>query len=144
MARDRKDRSESWFMAHHGGSLLRLAPVGGVARWEAAQNVLAYPKQIPDGLLDVTFVGKDTADPFLIEIEAYPNQDTVRQIRRDLAMVMLARGVIADIIVVVLQPNRGRAAAERQLEAGADANCRKRPWLDRNAFESACGEFMDA
>jgi hypothetical protein len=69
MARDRKDRSVSWFMAHHGGALLRLAPIGAFRTWQAAQTVLSFPKQVPDGLLDVTFPDKATPDPFLIEIE---------------------------------------------------------------------------
>jgi hypothetical protein len=104
MARDRKDRSGNWFMQQHGGSLLHLAPVGQVVRWRAAPTVLTFPKQIPDGLLDVTFAGKDTPDPFLIEIESYPEQDTPEQIRSDLAMVLLTRGVLPDILVLVLRP----------------------------------------
>jgi hypothetical protein len=61
MARDRKDRSASWFMEHHGGSLLRLAHISNFARWQAAQTALGFPKQIPDGLLDVTFPDKAAA-----------------------------------------------------------------------------------
>jgi hypothetical protein len=65
MARDRKDRSASWFMAHHGGSLLRLVPISNFLGWQATQTVLGFPKQVPDGLLDVTFPDKATPDPFL-------------------------------------------------------------------------------
>ncbi len=104
MARDRKDRSVSWFMAHHGGSLLRLAPVSPFVSWRAGPTVLAFPKQVPDGLLDVTFADKAAPDPFLIEIEAYPEQDTLAQIRKDVAMVLLTRGVVPDVLLLVLRP----------------------------------------
>ena len=115
MARDRKDRSVSWFMAHHGGSLLRLAPVGPFLAWHAAQTVLSFPKQIPDGLLDVTFADKANPDPFLIEIETYPEQDTPEQIRKDVAMVLLTRGVLPDVVLVVLCPKGNLALSREQV-----------------------------
>jgi hypothetical protein len=119
MARDRKDRSSTWYMEHHGGALLRLAQVSGVVRWQAAQNVLGYPKQMPDGLLDVTFAGKATPDPFLIEIETYPDQETMEQLRRDLAMVILTRRVVPDILVVVLRPKGNLRIDPDQIVASA-------------------------
>jgi hypothetical protein len=119
MARDRKDRSASWFMEHHGGSLLRLAPVGHVVSWNAAQNVLGFPKQMPDGLLDVTFADQPTPTPFLVEIEAYPETDTLEQIRRDLAMVLLTRGVVPDILLLVLRPKGNLALSAEQVVASA-------------------------
>ena len=116
MARERKDRSGNWYIDRHGGALLRLAPVQGIVSWTAAHNVLSFPKQVPDGLLDVTFQGKDTPDPFLIEIESYPDQETVKQVRRDLAMVLLTRGVIPDILVLVLHPKGNLRIAAEQIQ----------------------------
>lgn len=118
MARDRKDRSSIWYLEHYGGALLSLAHVAGVVRWQAAQNVLAFPKQVPDGLLDVTFAGKSAPDPFLLEIEAYPDQETIEQVRRDLAMVLLTRNVIPDMLVVVLRP-KGNLRIEPEQIAGS-------------------------
>jgi hypothetical protein len=119
MARDRKDRSASWFMEHHGGALLRLAHLGHFVRWQAAQTVLGFPKQIPDGLLDVTFPDKPAPDPFLIEIESYPEPDTLDQIRKDLAMVLLTRGVVPDILLLVLRPKGNLAISPEQIVASA-------------------------
>jgi hypothetical protein len=115
MARERKDRSVSWFMAHHGGSLLRLAPIRPFLGWQTAQTVLSFPKQIPDGLLDVTFPDKLTPDPFLIEIETYPEQDTLEQIRKDVAMVLLTRGVLPDVLLLVLRPKGNLAVSPEQI-----------------------------
>jgi len=119
MARDRKDRTSSWFMIHHGDSLLRLAKISNFVRWQAVQTVLSFPKQIPDGLLDVTFADKSTPDPFLIEIETYPEKDTAQQILRDLAMVVMLRGVIPDIIVIVLRPKGTLSISPEQIAASA-------------------------
>jgi len=106
-------------MEHHGGALLRLVHLSGIVHWQAAQNVLGFPKQMPDGLLDVTFAGKKKPDPFLIEIEAYPDQETLRQIRRDLAMVLLTRNVIPDMIVFVLLPKGKLSIDPEQITASA-------------------------
>jgi hypothetical protein len=119
LARDRKDRSVSWYMAHLGGSLLRLAPVGPFVAWRAAQTVLAFPKQVPDGLLDVTFADKPTPDPFLIEIEVYPEQETLEQIRKDVAMVLLTRDVVPDVLLLVLRPRGNLSLGPEQTVASA-------------------------
>jgi hypothetical protein len=99
--------------------LLHLIHLQGVVRWQAAHNVLSYPKQVPDGLLDVTFIRKDSPDPFLVEIETYPDADTLEQVRRDLAMVILTRGVIPDILVLVLLPKGNQRIEPEQIAASA-------------------------
>jgi hypothetical protein len=97
------------------GALLRLAPIGPVLDWRAGQTVLAFPKQIPDGLLDVTFSDQPAPEPFLIEIETYPEQDTLDQIRKDVAMVLLTRGVVPDVLLLVLCPKGNLAIAPEQI-----------------------------
>jgi hypothetical protein len=104
MTRDRKDRSSNWIIEKHGGSLLRLAPIANVTGWKAAAAVLTFPKQMPDGLLDVTFADRVKPDPFLIEIESYPDKETAEQLRDDAAMVLLNRRVLPDILLLVLFP----------------------------------------
>ncbi|MSU77449.1 MAG: hypothetical protein EXS16_05050 [Gemmataceae bacterium] len=66
--------------------------------------MLTFPKQILDGLLDVTFAHRPHTDPFLIEVEVYPDRETLDQLRDDAAMVILARGVLPDILIIVLCP----------------------------------------
>jgi predicted transposase YdaD len=111
MTRDRKDRSANWIIERHGDSLLRLAKVSGFTSWRPAQTVLSFPKQMPDGLLDVSFPGRPAPDPFLIEIESYPAAETSTQIRDDAAMTILTRGVLPNILLVVLFP-KGNATTD--------------------------------
>lgn len=126
MARDRKDRSANWIIEHHGGSLLHLAKISNFTKWQAAPTVLTFPKQMPDGLLDVTFPDRPSADPFLIEIESYPERDTIEQIRADAAMVLLARGVLPDILLVVLSPKGNLSIAPEQVVRSAHGLCELR------------------
>jgi len=106
-------------MEHHGASLLRLAGLDNFLAWQAAQTVLGFPKQIPDGLLDVTFPDKPTPDPFLIEIESYPDPETLNHMRRDVAMVLLTRGVIPDVLLLVLRPKGNLAVQPEQVVSSA-------------------------
>ena len=104
MERQRKDRSANWIIEHHGDSLLRLAKISGFTSWRPAHTVLSFPKQTPDGLLDVIFPDRPAPDPFLIEIESYPAAETATQIRDDAAMTILTRGMLPNILLVVLFP----------------------------------------
>jgi hypothetical protein len=104
MTRERKDRSANWLIECHGISLLRLVNITGYTSWQACQSVLSFPKQMPDGLLDVKFPARVEPDPFLIEIETYPDREVLTQLREDIAMVLLTRGVLPDVLLIVLFP----------------------------------------
>jgi hypothetical protein len=119
MERERKDRSASWIIERHGDSLLRLAKVSGFTSWKASSTVMSFPKQMPDGLLDVTFPNRSGPDPFLIEIETYPDQETSAQLRDDAAMVLLTRGVLPDILLIVLHPKGNLVVSPEQVLASA-------------------------
>ncbi len=114
MTRDRKDRSANWLIEAHGGSLLRLANVTGFTKCEAVESVLTFPKQMPDGLLEVTFSHRSEPDPFLIEVEVFPDRESLDQLRDDAAMVILTRNVLPDILILVLRP-KGNAAIPEEI-----------------------------
>jgi hypothetical protein len=115
VSRERKDRSGNWIIEKHGDSLSRLANIGTFTDWKPASTVLSFPKRTPDGLLDVTFSDLPTPDPFLIEIESFPQADTAKQVRDDAAMVLLSRGVLPDILLIVLRPKGNQAVDAEQL-----------------------------
>ncbi|MBY0227930.1 MAG: hypothetical protein K2W96_01485 [Gemmataceae bacterium] len=109
--RESKDRSILWLLEKHGGALLRLAGVTGFTSWEAAHNVLAYPKRLPDGVIEATFPGQAEPDLFIVEVETYPDGEAGLQVLRDVALVFLARGVVPDAVCLVLAPRREQAVA---------------------------------
>jgi hypothetical protein len=102
--REDKDNSAKWMIDHHGDVLLRLGRVTGFASWRAAQTTLAHPRQLQDGLLEVTFPGQQTPHLCVIEVATYPERRAEEQAARDAMMVLLDRGVLPDVITLVLHP----------------------------------------
>ena len=66
------DKSSKWLIQHHGDSILRLAGIVGIERWRPLQAEVVQPRQLPDGLLEVTFEGKPQTDLFVLELATYP------------------------------------------------------------------------
>ncbi len=102
--REDKDNSAKWMIDHHGDALLRLGGITGFSSWRAAQTTLAHPKQLPDGLLEVTFPGQATPHLCVIEMATYPERRAEEQAVRDAALVWLDRGVLPEVLTLVLHP----------------------------------------
>jgi hypothetical protein len=102
--REDKDNSAKWLIEHHGDAILRLSGIHGFASWRAAQTELAHPTQLPDGLLEVTFPDQPTPDLFVIEVATYPERRAEEQAARDAALVWLDRGVVPEVVTLVLHP----------------------------------------
>ena len=88
-------------------SLLRLGGVTDIRAWRAVQAELVQPKQLPDGLLEVSFPDRETSDLFLVEISTYPDRAVEEEVLRDAMQVFLDRRVVPEILTVVLHP-KGR------------------------------------
>jgi hypothetical protein len=102
--REDKDNSAKWMIDHHGDAILRMSGIGGFSSWRAAQTTLAHPRELPDGLLEVVFPGQAQADLFAIEVATYPERRAEEQAACDAALVLLDRGVLPDVITLVLHP----------------------------------------
>jgi hypothetical protein len=99
------DRGSKWLFQHHGLALLRAGGVHGAVRtWRAVAPDVVQPRQVPDGLLEVHFADRKTADLFLAEIATYPEARVVRQLVRDTLLVFLDREVLPEVVAFVLQP----------------------------------------
>jgi hypothetical protein len=113
--RQDKDRCGKWLTGHHGDVILKLAKVTGFVSWRAAQAELVAPRRLPDGLLEVTFPGQKGADPFIIEIETFADRGIALQVFEDNLLTRIERGVVPDVIVLVLRP-KGKAQVEHQFD----------------------------
>ena len=71
---DDYDRSSKWLIQHCGNSLLRLGGVQRIQSWRHLQAELVQPKQLPDGLLEVHFEGRQEADLYVVEIATFPEK----------------------------------------------------------------------
>jgi hypothetical protein len=116
MTEKRYDKSSKWLIEHHGDSILRLAGIENIASWRALQPELVQPQQLPDGLLEVVLQGETEPDYFLIEVATYPENRLAEQLTRDLMLAYLDRGVLPELLTVVLRPKgRLQPASERTM-----------------------------
>lgn len=102
--RQDKDRSSKWLIGHHGDAIVKMAGYWDIRRWRAVQPELVAPRRLPDGLLEVFFEGDSDPTLFLIEIETYPGNDVDEQVFDDVLLVLLDRGIIPEVITLVLRP----------------------------------------
>jgi hypothetical protein len=77
--------------------------------------IVPAPKQLPDGLLEVTFEGQERPDLFLLEIATYPERRAEGQAPDDVLLVLLDRGVLPEMLTVVLHP-KGQLAISGEVE----------------------------
>jgi hypothetical protein len=110
------DKSSKWLIQHHGDSMLRLAKIGNVEAWRAAQAEVVQPRQLPDGLLEVRLQGEARDGLFLLEVAAYPERRVGTPLTRDLMLVYLGRGELPEGLTLVLRPKgKYRVPGRRRL-----------------------------
>ena len=106
------DRSSKWLIQHHGDSILRLAGVRDIAEWRPLQAELVQPRRLPDGLIEVRCQGQIETAPFVLEVATYPEARVAQQALHDMALVLLDRGVLPEMLVLVLHPKGNQRVAE--------------------------------
>src|SRR3954470_16426639 len=111
--RQDKDRSAKWLLNHHAGSVLRLGGITGFKSWTAIQPETVAPRRLPDGLIEVWFPSDPKPALVLIEIETYPDKDVDHQVFDDLMLIALERGIVTEVVSLVLKPKGKLAAAVR-------------------------------
>ena len=75
---------------------------------EHCRRTIVHPRRLPDGLLEVTFAGQAAPDLFLIEIATYAERRVPDQMADDIALVLLERRMLPELLTVVLH-TRGNA-----------------------------------
>ena len=115
-----KDKSAKWLIEHHGDAILRLGGVTDLVRWQAAPAELVLPTKLPDGLLFAWRAGRDHPEPFVVEIATYPELRAAEQALRDLLLVYLVRGEVANILVLVLRPKGQLRVPDHAHRPGSD------------------------
>ena len=105
------DKSSKWLIQHHGDSILRLAGVERHRRVAAlagrdrpAPPIARRPDRGPPP-------GAGRADPFVLEVATYPEARVAQQALHDMALVFLDRGVLPEMLVLVLHPKGNQQVA---------------------------------
>lgn len=102
--RQGNDRTAKWLVEHHGDAILRIGGIDGFTAWKALASETVAPRRLPDGLIEVWFPDEKQSALVLVEIETYPGGDVDRQVFEDLAAIYLSRGVMAEVVCLVLKP----------------------------------------
>ena len=97
-----KDKSAKWLIEHHGDAILRLGGVTDLVRWRAAPAELVLPTKLPDGLLFAWRPGAITLSRSSSRSRPTPSS-AAEQALRDLLLVYLVRGEVANVLVLVLR-----------------------------------------
>jgi predicted transcriptional regulator len=116
--REDKDNSSKWLIEHHGGALLRLSGISGFTSWRTAHTQRTHPTQMPDGLLEVIFPEHPEPDLFVLEVATFPERRAEEQAARDAALVWLDRGVVPDVVTLVLHP-KGKVRVSGQWQSSS-------------------------
>ncbi|WP_165226746.1 hypothetical protein [Aquisphaera insulae] len=102
------DKSSKWLIQHHGLAILWLAGITDVVKWKPLQAEVVQPRSLPDGLIMVWRAGRSEPELFILEIATNAEPRIAEQALRDAALVYLDRGVMPEVVVLVLRPRGGR------------------------------------
>jgi hypothetical protein len=131
----RFDKSSKWLIEHHGASLLRLGGLTDIVTCKPLQAELVQPRQLPDGLFEVTRRGEPRSHLALLEMATYPEKRVHQQVMRDVVMTWMARRVVPDVLVLVLHP-RGKLRVQSQQELNSPLGLRSWPSVGESCI---CG-----
>lgn len=95
-------------MADHGDSILRLAGLKDIIRWQPLQAEVVQPRQLPDGLLEILFQGRIETDLVILEMATVAEPRLIEQILRDLTLVYLDRRILPEVFVLILSQGGSR------------------------------------
>jgi hypothetical protein len=105
------DKSSKWLIQHHGDSILRLGGLDDIAEWRPLQAEVVQPRRLPDGLIEARRRSQREPGLFVLELATYPEPRIAEQALRDMALVYLDRGIVPEVLVVVLHPRGNQQAA---------------------------------
>ena len=104
MAEPVYDKSSKWLVDHQGKALAVVGGIKGVVSCKAVHAEVVQPRQLPDGLLEVWLHGEKEPALLFVEFCTYPESRVPKQMHDDIQMVRQARGVLPDVLALVLCP----------------------------------------
>ncbi len=113
------DTGGKWMIQHHGNAILRMAGFQNIGPWKAVQAEPVHPRRLPDGLIQVDRPGRARPTLFVLEVSSYPYQRLAKQAADDALLVYLERGVLPEVVTLVLHP-RGKRPTPAELTVHSD------------------------
>jgi hypothetical protein len=104
MAEPVYDLSGKWLLEHQGRGITLLGGLRDVISCKSVQADVVQPRQLPDGLLEVSLRGRREPVLMLVEFCTYPEKRAVQQLMDGLRLVRQVRGVLPEGLAIVLRP----------------------------------------
>jgi predicted transposase YdaD len=114
------DTSCKWMIQHYAAAILRLAGFRNIASWKPLQAEPVHPRRLPDGLIEVQQPGGRKPIYFVLEASSYPYKRLAKQASDDALLVYLERGVVPEVVALVLHP-RGKRPTPSKLVLPSEA-----------------------
>jgi hypothetical protein len=102
------DPTSKWMIQHYGGAILRMSGFQIIGPWKSLQAEPVHPRRLPDGLIEAQRPGRTEPTRFVLEVSSYPYQRLAKQVADDALLVYLERGVLPEVVALVLHPQGKR------------------------------------
>lgn len=137
------DASSKWLIETFATELLRIAGVGPVASVRPLPGELVQSRQLPDGLVEVTFPGRSEPVLHLIEVNTYSYASTASELLDDVLLTYLNRRVVPEVIAITLH-DRGnvRVAPAARVDSPLGHARLEAGWRVVNLWELNAADFL--
>ena len=141
--RNRYDASSKWLIETFATELLQIAGVDPIASVKPVASELVQSRQLPDGLVEVTFTGRAGPVLHLIEVNTYSYASTANELLDDVLLTYLNRRVVPEVIAITLH-DRGnvRVAPAIRVDSPLRHTRLEAGWRVVNLWELNAADFL--
>lgn len=141
--RNRYDASSKWLIETFAAELLQLAGVGPVAGVKPLPGEVVQSRQLPDGLVEVTFPNRAEPVLHLIEVNTYSYAATASALLDDVLLTYLNRRVVPEVIAITLH-DRGhvRVPPDVRVNSPSGGTRLEAGWRVVNVWELNAADFL--
>ncbi len=141
--RNRYDASSKWLIETFAAELLRLAGVGPIANVKPLPGELVQSRQLPDGLVEVTFPNRTEPVLHLIEVNTYSYAATANALLDDVLLTYLSRRVVPEVLAITLH-DRGnvRVGSDIRVNSPSGHTRLEAGWRVVNLWELNASAFL--
>ncbi|WP_439630996.1 hypothetical protein [Gemmata sp.] len=141
--RPKYDASSKWLIETFAAELLRLAGVGPDVTVRPVPSELVQSRQLPDGLIEVTYPNRPRPVLHLIEVNTYSYTATALDLLDDVLLTYLNRRIVPEVVSLTLA-DRGnvRVAPSARVTSPLGSTELEGRWRVVNLWELNARDFL--
>lgn len=145
MPRHAFDKSSKWLLEHYTRGVLLLGGMRDVRAARTRQAEVVQPRQLPDGLIEIELKGHKKPHYVVVEVETYASKKVEQQAVDDLMLVYQDKGVLPELLVVVLRPKgKIEVSGEREEKSLLGSTSFGAKWQVEKLWEKPAAELLAA